>query len=369
MDPVTHTLVGASLAETGFRAWTRGATAALLIGANAPDIDAVAMFVDRDTSLGFRRGWTHGVLAMAVLPLAVVGVVWLFDWCRRRRTPSPPIATHRLLAIAYLAVLSHPALDWLNTYGIRLLAPFDDRWFYGDALFIVDPWLWLLGAAPVVLARSSSVAGAGGWMLLGAALSWLVLTNAAWRQDRVDTRSRHHCRSARVGWTGASSFTGRQGVRPRDGRLRGRDDCDESDHARTGATVAGRPGAHRHGDHGRAGGRQSHAARRHRGQPRSLLLPDRRLAGRGNDPSERSVDIQKSHERTRACCLEAPHIQGTLRWLRFPQYEVEAVRDGYRVSIRDIRFARRASAGLGAVQVDLDRALTVRSRGRNPAGR
>jgi inner membrane protein len=35
-------------------------------------------------------------------------------------------------------------LDWLNTYGVRLLAPFDWRWFYGDAVFIVDPWIWVV---------------------------------------------------------------------------------------------------------------------------------------------------------------------------------------------------------------------------------
>ncbi len=38
-------------------------------------------------------------------------------------------------------------------YGIRLLAPFSQRWFYGDALFIVDPWLWLVLGAGCWLAR------------------------------------------------------------------------------------------------------------------------------------------------------------------------------------------------------------------------
>jgi inner membrane protein len=37
--------------------------------------------------------------------------------------------------------VSHPSLDWLNTYGVRFLAPFSDRWFYGDTLYIVDPVL------------------------------------------------------------------------------------------------------------------------------------------------------------------------------------------------------------------------------------
>jgi len=36
---------------------------------------------------------------------------------------------------------------------VRLLTPFDWRWFYGDAVFIVDPWLWLVLGAGVWLAR------------------------------------------------------------------------------------------------------------------------------------------------------------------------------------------------------------------------
>ena len=34
-------------------------------------------------------------------------------------------------------------MDFLNSYGVRLLMPFSGRWFYGDALYIVDPWLYL----------------------------------------------------------------------------------------------------------------------------------------------------------------------------------------------------------------------------------
>ena len=53
--------------------------------------------------------------------------------------------------------------------------PFDGRWFYGDALFIVDPWVWLLAAAPVVLATTGRPASRVAWLLGAAAASWLVL--------------------------------------------------------------------------------------------------------------------------------------------------------------------------------------------------
>jgi inner membrane protein len=41
----------------------------------------------------------------------------------------------------------------MNVYGVRWLMPFDGTWFYGDSLFIVDPWLWLLLGAAWLLGR------------------------------------------------------------------------------------------------------------------------------------------------------------------------------------------------------------------------
>ena len=41
MDPIAHTLFGATLAETRLKALTRLAIPALILGANAPDIDAI----------------------------------------------------------------------------------------------------------------------------------------------------------------------------------------------------------------------------------------------------------------------------------------------------------------------------------------
>jgi inner membrane protein len=32
----------------------------------------------------------------------------------------------------------------MNTYGVRLLEPFSHQWFYGDTLFIADPWIWIM---------------------------------------------------------------------------------------------------------------------------------------------------------------------------------------------------------------------------------
>ena len=79
MDPVTHTLVGAGLAQTGLKRVSPRATVTLLLATNAPDIDALTMLISRDVSLGARRGWTHGILAMVLLPILLAG---LSGWSR-----------------------------------------------------------------------------------------------------------------------------------------------------------------------------------------------------------------------------------------------------------------------------------------------
>ncbi|MGQ0703879.1 MAG: metal-dependent hydrolase [Gemmatimonadales bacterium] len=153
MDNLTHTLVGGTLAQAGLKRAAPLASATLLIGANLPDVDVLAyLFGTNLDALAFRRGWTHGILAMLVLPLLLAGAVMLLSR-QARKHPGP------LVGIAALAVWSHPLLDLLNVYGARLLMPFSERWFYGDALFIIDPWIWLALGLALVLTRRRSRAG------------------------------------------------------------------------------------------------------------------------------------------------------------------------------------------------------------------
>src|SRR5512146_2848233 len=150
MDNITHALVGAALGQAGLKRRAPLALTTLVIGANLPDVDGITYFTGG--ALGFRRGWTHGILAMAILPLLLTGVVLAADrWIRRRRRPeAPPAPPRQVLLLAFVSVLTHPFLDFMNTYGVRFLMPFRDVWFYGDAWSIIDPWVWLLLGAGVL---------------------------------------------------------------------------------------------------------------------------------------------------------------------------------------------------------------------------
>ncbi len=167
MDPITHTLAGATMARAGLDGRTPLATAALLLGANAPDIDIFTALGEANATLACRRGWTHGPLAMLALPFIIAGLLLVWDrYVRRRRLPgASPAVGMALLQLAAIGVLSHPALDWLNTYGIRLLMPFSDTWFRGDSLFIIDPWLWLVFTVGLIAVRRARTISASPWQL------------------------------------------------------------------------------------------------------------------------------------------------------------------------------------------------------------
>jgi len=174
MDPIAHTLTGAALAATGLRRVTPLATAALLIGANIADVDVLASFAGSYAALATRRGWTHGVLALFVLPFVVAGILLLWDRLRPRRAGATPARAGPLLGLSALAVLTHPTMDWLNNYGMRWLMPFDGRWFYGDALFIVDPWVWLVLGGVAFLGWSRSVTALLLWAVFSLFGTWLL---------------------------------------------------------------------------------------------------------------------------------------------------------------------------------------------------
>lgn len=155
MDNLAHTLAGAALGQAGLKRRTGLGMATLMIAANIPDIDGVTMLMGR--SLALRRGWTHGPIALLLLPVALALCMVAFDRWQTRRGTRPgdrlPVRAGWLLALGYIGIASHVLMDLLNTYGVRCLMPFSDRWFYGDILFIVDVWLWTVLALGIGLSR------------------------------------------------------------------------------------------------------------------------------------------------------------------------------------------------------------------------
>ena len=203
MDNVTHALAGLLLADGACVLASRRlgrqpsaplrATAALLgvVAAEFPDSDLIYSGpMVRMGKLGYlmhHRGHTHTVL-WALIGAALLW--WLAAWWWRRREgatagaeppASPDVAMARLVLppIAVIGTLSHLVLDWTNSYGVHPFWPVDNRWYHGDAVFIVEPWFWVI-AIPALIWGPRSPSGR---RILGICLT--IILAASWGLGEV----------------------------------------------------------------------------------------------------------------------------------------------------------------------------------------
>lgn len=160
MDNLTHSLAGALLGRMGLKRLTGLAMPTAILGANAPDIDVFLPLVTGVPGLVVHRGFTHGVGGLVVLPVLLAGA--MLAWNRVRPSAEPVRPAGQLL-VAFVAVLSHPLLDFATSYGTRLLEPLSSRWFYGDAIFIIDPLVWLALILGLELSWRSERLGRRDW--------------------------------------------------------------------------------------------------------------------------------------------------------------------------------------------------------------
>jgi inner membrane protein len=63
-----------------------------------------------------------------------------------------------LLSLAVFGSLLHIAMDFQNNYGVHPFWPFDDRWYYGDFLYIVEPLVWAFAVPVIALLARTRVA-------------------------------------------------------------------------------------------------------------------------------------------------------------------------------------------------------------------
>jgi inner membrane protein len=169
LDNVTHTLIGALLGESAARNAPSAATdrqaklrrtmflTVMIVGSNLPDSDLLYSLGSSDklAYLLVHRGHTHTVIGALIGSAAMLIACAL--WQRLRGASLSSRDRAWLVALALLAPLLHIAMDSLNSYGVHPWWPFDNRWFYGDSVFIVEPLFWA-SAAPLAFVLRSYVA-------------------------------------------------------------------------------------------------------------------------------------------------------------------------------------------------------------------
>jgi inner membrane protein len=170
VDNVTHTLLGAALAAVAMPREApspvrRLFTVVGIVAANLPDLDVALTGLSPDPlgNLLHHRGHTHTVVGLLVQALVAGALLALWPAVRALL----PRDRGRLAALVVLGLASHLTLDAWNVYGIHPFAPFDARWFYGDAVFIFEPWLWLLLAGALAANAGSRTRA---WLALGLAV-------------------------------------------------------------------------------------------------------------------------------------------------------------------------------------------------------
>ena len=152
MDSITQAVLGAAIAEAGFR--RQLGKRALLFGAacgTVPDLDVISGAVDPWLDLVAHRGPSHSLLVLPVVALAfgVLGarIGRKGDWKQWSK-------------LSFWALVTHPLLDVFTSYGTQLLSPFSLRRFSLDSISIVDPVYTLPMLLAVILAF---VSGSVSW--------------------------------------------------------------------------------------------------------------------------------------------------------------------------------------------------------------
>ena len=177
MDNLTHSLIGLAASKAGLEKLSPGTTTLCVLAANAPDSDIlVLIFGGRWAFLHHHRGITHSIVGTAalglILPLIFYGGNLLLS---RLRGTTVRVRLPGLIFASLIVSATHPLMDWTNNYGVRFLLPWNPRWFYGDFVFIIDPFLWIILGGAVFLLTSSTKKQLLVWVIIALVPSYLVL--------------------------------------------------------------------------------------------------------------------------------------------------------------------------------------------------
>lgn len=186
MDNLTHTLIGALVGEAVARALPRAANdlpeltrrnlcvTLAAIGSNLPDSDLLYSFFGGKVGyLLHHRGHTHTILIALLLGAAVFALTrW---WLRRRKLQASSADLRLLAGVLLLTPLLHIAMDFGNNYGVHPFWPLDNRWFYGDSIFIIEPLFWA-ACAPLAFLFRTRAGRFVVWMVMVLALCLVFFT-------------------------------------------------------------------------------------------------------------------------------------------------------------------------------------------------
>lgn len=165
MDNITHSVVGLATGDLIHRSLPSQSDESLnsvrrrlliltaFLASNFPDIDLLLTPL-LPQPLGYllhHRGHTHTLLFLLPQAALILLTIWGL-WPSARLILRKDKTTRKGFAISLSAgLLLHILMDYFNVYGVHPFYPFDSRWFYGDLVFIVEPFFWMVFGVPMIM--------------------------------------------------------------------------------------------------------------------------------------------------------------------------------------------------------------------------
>lgn len=165
MDNITHTVLGL-VAGDGVHHLTNPRVMpsderrrlflwSAVLGSNVCDLDVLYNYFSHEPvqTLLQHRGYTHTLIM--ILPQAVLVMGILFLLLRKLFTKRLKLEDWVWAGVAtVIAIGLHIFADSWNIYGVHPFYPFNNNWYYGDFVFIVEPLIWVACGAWIVLELS-----------------------------------------------------------------------------------------------------------------------------------------------------------------------------------------------------------------------
>ena len=147
MEILTHALVSLMLARAGQMVLPPYGTAMLVVSGIVADLDFLSYLGGPSAFLRFHRGALHSLPGSVV----VVWVLAVIFWAVGRRLTAnepgskvPPLSFLAAVAVCGIGVAAHLILDLASGIGVQLFWPFRQRWTAWNLLRNLDPWILAL---------------------------------------------------------------------------------------------------------------------------------------------------------------------------------------------------------------------------------
>ncbi len=178
MDSITQVVLGAAVAEAGFRR-SLGGRATLFGGfcGLVPDLDLVVALVDPWADLVHHRAWSHA------LPVQLAAAPF-FGWLGHRFGKKRG-SVRQWAHLAAWALVTHSLLDLFTSFGTQLWLPFTNHRYAWDGAAIVD----LVYTLPLLVALLASIRKHRRRLIRGAlAFTTAYLLLGTWSMDVARAR-------------------------------------------------------------------------------------------------------------------------------------------------------------------------------------